>query len=849
MTLTVDAPLETKNIGPSDDLSTGKINLLAPGATTVTKTAPKAVAGRMFFVEAKPLLGASGVVPAIISPDGSDDFLFDIEDGLVSSITVQENDFLLFTCRTNGRWNVSQINTPWLSRPSDFSVKVVSIDPDVLNSDIIVPWNLGGGNGEGFPITSSYFQISNDPSVPGVINAEYPIEDGETLDLYVVGPAVNRTTGGDGLPNTNGQISGFHFTVTRSGSTLVYAVGSSGGRITGGLPNIGVTYSTTAYNDLDPTAAGVWSNSTIPNAFDVISGVQPKQVLISACSTENKAPGEIGKIVINPEGNFVSPVTVEVLSSENLDSVSASPIIDLLTSEVSWEVFYTIPPAPLVNDGRGCVTLLATDGGNNQSIVSVPVQAAKPLVEPLGCNDDVLVFDKELDQKSAMHILPVAGKVFSDVAGTVAAVDGGPVLSVLESADDGLLTEQGAAPLWLKMGGPKGLPALDINVNGDHLAGPLVGALAPGSPFTVNVVARIDNLADNGSIFSSTSVAQPNGQGAGALQLMQSGGELRLLHSGGFTNVTAGVYDGATGTGAAIVMAATDSEWRLYTIDYDGTTISILRDGELMGRGDPVAPLFMEFVKYGKNRTNTASGVLAVSIAESIIGSAYTAAEKARAFAYFVCKHGTQDLSVDVYGIDKTKAYPVLSPYVLQVYQDGSEFVANTFTEEVFALNQVPFPGLARYAPRSVITALQSKVAVPSVMVGTTFLDAFRVPEPGKLYAGETHNWADNPILSAKFSAQPNGFIVDNTDGTFTVVDHQDFIRPGSSNVGVHVDDTTAVNGLTGVYVRYNSIPTNSSTGGNNGRWRGTTNQQVNLSGDAETAPNHRTAYFGIYGG
>jgi len=133
-------------------------------------------------------------------------------------------------------------------------------------------------------------------------------------------------------------------------------------------------------------------------------------------------------------------------------------------------------------------------------------------------------------------------------------------------------------------------------------------------------------------------------------------------------------------------------------------------------------------------------------------------------------------------------------------------------------------------------------------LLGQLFYSSHNTPSTGLLYMGETYNWADNPKLKNIFDANNHEFINDNGDGTFVVAQHSDFLRAGENAIGTHVDDTTAVNGLSGTYIRYNTIPTNSSTGGNNGRWRGTSTRAIALSGDAETAPDHRNAFFGIYG-
>jgi len=145
-----------------------------------------------------------------------------------------------------------------------------------------------------------------------------------------------------------------------------------------------------------------------------------------------------------------------------------------------------------------------------------------------------------------------------------------------------------------------------------------------------------------------------------------------------------------------------------------------------------------------------------------------------------------------------------------------------------------------------------SSAVVSNLLIGQLFYDTDNTPTDGKLFMGQTYQWSDNPLLEAKFIANGHGFLTDNADGSFTVVSHDDFIRAGSSSIGVHVDDTTAVNGLTGTVIDANPSgrQTNRRIGGSNAAHPTETNttRSVTLEGDDETAPFHRVAYFGVYG-
>ena len=137
------------------------------------------------------------------------------------------------------------------------------------------------------------------------------------------------------------------------------------------------------------------------------------------------------------------------------------------------------------------------------------------------------------------------------------------------------------------------------------------------------------------------------------------------------------------------------------------------------------------------------------------------------------------------------------------------------------------------------------------ILIGQLFYDTDNTATPGKLFAGNTYNWSDNPKLKAKFDANGHNFITDEGNGTFTIVDHTDFIRAGVSNIGTFVEDSLKAHTHT-----YQTKPTNFAEvnngsnyfRGDGGRNNTLLNRTTGSTGSTETAPKHRTAYFGIYG-
>ena len=141
-------------------------------------------------------------------------------------------------------------------------------------------------------------------------------------------------------------------------------------------------------------------------------------------------------------------------------------------------------------------------------------------------------------------------------------------------------------------------------------------------------------------------------------------------------------------------------------------------------------------------------------------------------------------------------------------------------------------------------------------LLGQVFFSSTNKIRQGLCYAGLTYNWTDNPNLKALYDANNHDFITDNGNGTFTVAAHTDFLRAGTTNIGTHVDDTTAVNGLrinytlNGGNVDRATATTILNDAGSTWQANGTVSQNSGVldSIDSETAPNHRAAYFGIYG-
>jgi len=142
-----------------------------------------------------------------------------------------------------------------------------------------------------------------------------------------------------------------------------------------------------------------------------------------------------------------------------------------------------------------------------------------------------------------------------------------------------------------------------------------------------------------------------------------------------------------------------------------------------------------------------------------------------------------------------------------------------------------------------------------SSMIGQVWLSKVPPNHAAQLEFGKIYKWADYPILQALLTVSPNPSIVDIGGGLFSLRASRDFLRPTevAAEIGVHHDDTTAVNGLSGTVADASPDRINRNTrqqGGNAPRNSGeeVDTRDVVLSGDAETAPNWEGVYGGIWG-
>lgn len=157
------------------------------------------------------------------------------------------------------------------------------------------------------------------------------------------------------------------------------------------------------------------------------------------------------------------------------------------------------------------------------------------------------------------------------------------------------------------------------------------------------------------------------------------------------------------------------------------------------------------------------------------------------------------------------------------------------------SINDYPQTGGPGLTP----TQVQS---TPEALVGTiSYVETPRpnfptswIPLDGQLGTGHV---ATYPVLATRYPSWVVGADIQYPDRNTAVGGR--FLRGGNdADVGTERTDTTAPNSLSVRYTRYASIPNNSSIGGSNGRWRGTTTSTATVTGDAETAPVHASGVW-----
>lgn len=80
----------------------------------------------------------------------------------------------------------------------------------------VAEWNIGAD----FHTMDNSFNISLDPDAIGVAGTSIDPDEGQTIDVYLVGYSHSAVTG---TPNTNGQLNGQHFQITRTNGELEIA--------------------------------------------------------------------------------------------------------------------------------------------------------------------------------------------------------------------------------------------------------------------------------------------------------------------------------------------------------------------------------------------------------------------------------------------------------------------------------------------------------------------------------------------------------------------------------------------------------------------------------------------------
>lgn len=147
------------------------------------------------------------------------------------------------------------------------------------------------------------------------------------------------------------------------------------------------------------------------------------------------------------------------------------------------------------------------------------------------------------------------------------------------------------------------------------------------------------------------------------------------------------------------------------------------------------------------------------------------------------------------------------------------------------------------------------------ILLGTAFTDyGSKNPQPGKIYLGDTWEEGENPKLEALINSNTTTWIpnlVEKNGTTYTLVATTDFFRPGTTDIGMHKLDTTALPKAGWSFANTNRINVANGSGANgyavNGGGSGSGNPKSEaglnvIGGDPVTLPPHTNKWFGIYG-
>ena len=220
-----------------------------------------------------------------------------------------------------------------------------------LNSTVVVSeWNTGAN----FPITEGYYHISLDPDAVGVAGTVIDPDEGEVIDVYLVGYS---SDGVSGVPNTNGQMSTIKWEITRTNGDLVATAVERGIE----TPFTAADFTSTVYNDINVIALQNYDGDTFLNGagFDQITASGEKYILqmdgsylsedglTSLTVDEAIALGlEPCPVVVDMFGVVVQTATAAFTTSNGVPIAIGESYIEFPNGD-TWDA-PTAAPAPLV---------------------------------------------------------------------------------------------------------------------------------------------------------------------------------------------------------------------------------------------------------------------------------------------------------------------------------------------------------------------------------------------------------------------------------------------------------------------------------------------------------------------
>jgi hypothetical protein len=431
---------------------------------------------------------------------------------------------------------------------------------------------------------------------------------------------------------------------------------------------------------------------------------------IDACDNNRSLIGQTGLSFFAQAFNVKNaPVSWSI---DGFDGDIQNVTIDSVTGEITYDA-----PDSITNNGLGQITVTATDVKDNRVSAIICTKSADPVNRIiLACNADLANNLPTLQSKLVFDGRVTETSVFTDLAKTTQANDGDTVEVWEDGTGNGDVTLRidDEGPTFMQGGAPNGHNSLNFSGSNQSLQYDVPGAPAPGSPFKLFFLVRIDPSANdsNATVVSSTFQASNNSTANNSWQVSRDGSTQDFVFriaSSGSTIISGSNTNGQTSgvsNDSDFILApwsiAKNGNWHLVYINYDGSIVQGYFDGALSFEIDTTPSgqqLAAEHFKFGENRAG--GNYLAMDLAElTFANAAVDDTEATQIQAYYLCKFGL-DASLlsdpGPFAVNEKAFFSQVSQFELQVYSDGRSLVYDLMNAVYYDKSDVPAPDLGLF--------------------------------------------------------------------------------------------------------------------------------------------------------